>query len=92
MRRFFGAVNICSVGPISTLAIEDLINELKSEFTIVIVTHNMQQAARVSDRTAFFNLKATGEPGRLVEIDDTTRIFNNPSEQATEDYISGRFG
>ncbi len=83
----------CSaLDPISTLAIEDLINELKSDFTIVIVTHNMQQAARVSDRTAFFNLKATGEPGRLVEIDDTTRIFNNPSEQATEDYISGRFG
>ncbi|TQM61793.1 phosphate ABC transporter ATP-binding protein PstB [Humibacillus xanthopallidus] len=83
----------CSaLDPISTLAIEDLINELKSEFTIVIVTHNMQQAARVSDRTAFFNLKATGEPGRLIEIDDTTRIFNNPSEQATEDYISGRFG
>jgi phosphate transport system ATP-binding protein len=83
----------CSaLDPISTLAIEDLINELKTQFTIVIVTHNMQQAARVSDRTAFFNLKATGEPGRLVEIDDTTRIFNNPSEQATEDYISGRFG
>jgi phosphate transport system ATP-binding protein len=83
----------CSaLDPISTLAIEDLINELKNDFTIVIVTHNMQQAARVSDRTAFFNLKATGEPGRLVEVDDTTRIFNNPSEQATEDYISGRFG
>ncbi|CAN7233002.1 phosphate ABC transporter ATP-binding protein PstB [Terrabacter sp. LjRoot27] len=83
----------CSaLDPISTLAIEDLINELKNDFTIVIVTHNMQQAARVSDRTAFFNLKATGEPGRLVEIDDTTRIFNNPTEQATEDYISGRFG
>jgi phosphate transport system ATP-binding protein len=83
----------CSaLDPISTLAIEDLVNELKSEFTIVIVTHNMQQAARVSDRTAFFNLKATGEPGRLVEIGDTTRIFNNPSERATEDYISGRFG
>jgi phosphate transport system ATP-binding protein len=83
----------CSaLDPISTLAIEDLINELKNEFTIVIVTHNLQQAARVSDRTAFFNLKATGEPGRLVEIGDTTRIFNNPTEQATEDYISGRFG
>ncbi|GAA2748036.1 phosphate ABC transporter ATP-binding protein PstB [Terrabacter aerolatus] len=83
----------CSaLDPISTLAIEDLVNELKNEFTIVIVTHNMQQAARVSDRTAFFNLKATGEPGRLVEIGDTTRIFNNPTEQATEDYISGRFG
>ncbi len=83
----------CSaLDPISTLAIEDLINDLKSDYTIVIVTHNMQQAARVSDRTAFFNLKATGEPGRLIEIDDTTRIFNNPTEQATEDYISGRFG
>ena len=83
----------CSaLDPISTLAIEDLVNELKNDYTIVIVTHNMQQAARVSDRTAFFNLKATGEPGRLVEIDDTTRIFNNPTEQATEDYISGRFG
>ena len=83
----------CSaLDPISTLAIEDLINDLKTEYTIVIVTHNMQQAARVSDRTAFFNLKATGEPGRLVEIDDTTKIFNNPSQQQTEDYISGRFG
>ena len=83
----------CSaLDPISTLAIEDLVGQLKNEFTIVIVTHNMQQAARVSDRTAFFNLRATGEPGRLVEIDDTTKIFNNPTEQATEDYISGRFG
>ena len=83
----------CSaLDPISTLAIEDLINELKSSYTIVIVTHNMQQAARVSDRTAFFNLKATGEPGRLIEIGDTTKIFNNPSEKSTEDYISGRFG
>ncbi|MEO3936677.1 phosphate ABC transporter ATP-binding protein PstB [Dermatophilaceae bacterium Soc4.6] len=83
----------CSaLDPISTLAIEDLVNELKSEFTIVIVTHNMQQAARVSDRTAFFNLAATGKPGKLVEIGDTTKIFNNPTESATEDYISGRFG
>ncbi|ADU49451.1 phosphate ABC transporter ATP-binding protein PstB [Intrasporangium calvum] len=83
----------CSaLDPISTLAIEDLINELKTEYTIVIVTHNMQQAARVSDRTAFFNLRATGEPGRLVEIDNTTKIFNNPSQKQTEDYISGRFG
>ena len=61
-------------------------------FTVVIVTHNMQQAARVSDQTAFFNLKAQGEPGRLVEIDTTERIFSNPKEKATEDYISGRFG
>lgn len=83
----------CSaLDPISTLAIEDLIGELKEQFTIVIVTHNMQQAARVSDRTAFFNLAAVGEPGRLVEVDDTQRIFSNPSVQATEDYISGRFG
>jgi phosphate transport system ATP-binding protein len=83
----------CSaLDPISTLAIEDLITELKSQYTIVIVTHNMQQAARVSDRTAFFNLAATGRPGRLVEMDDTPRIFSNPTQRATEDYISGRFG
>ncbi|KQR11987.1 phosphate ABC transporter ATP-binding protein PstB [Cellulomonas sp. Leaf334] len=83
----------CSaLDPISTLAIEDLIAELKSDYTIVIVTHNMQQAARVSDRTAFFNLAATGEPGRLVEIDDTATIFSSPRVQSTEDYISGRFG
>ncbi|MGB5951545.1 MAG: phosphate ABC transporter ATP-binding protein PstB [Ornithinimicrobium sp.] len=83
----------CSaLDPISTLAIEDLINELKEEYTVVIVTHNMQQAARVSDRTGFFNLEATGKPGKLVEMDDTQKIFNNPSNKATEDYISGRFG
>lgn len=83
----------CSaLDPISTLAIEDLINELKEDYTVVIVTHNMQQAARVSDRTGFFNLEATGKPGKLVEMDDTTKIFNNPSNKATEDYISGRFG
>ncbi|GAA2510655.1 phosphate ABC transporter ATP-binding protein PstB [Streptomyces sp. NPDC059506] len=83
----------CSaLDPISTLAIEDLIRELKERFTIVIVTHNMQQAARVSDRTAFFNLAAVGQPGKLIEIDETERIFSNPSVQATEDYISGRFG
>src|SRR6187397_3018589 len=83
----------CSaLDPISTYAIEDLVTELKSDYTIVIVTHNMQQASRVSDRTAFFNLVATGKPGRLVEIDTTRRIFSNPKEQATEDYITGRFG
>ena len=83
----------CSaLDPISTLAIEDLIAELKREFTIVIVTHNMQQAARVSDQTAFFNLEAAGRPGRLIEVDDTGKIFSNPTEKATEDYISGRFG
>jgi phosphate transport system ATP-binding protein len=83
----------CSaLDPISTLAIEDLIGELKKDYTIVIVTHNMQQAARVSDQTAFFNLRATGEPGRLVEIDDTEKMFSTPTEKATEDYITGRFG
>jgi phosphate transport system ATP-binding protein len=83
----------CSaLDPISTLAIEDLIQELKETYTIVIVTHNMQQAARVSDRTAFFNLAAIGKPGQLVEMDDTEKIFANPSDRRTEDYISGRFG
>ena len=83
----------CSaLDPISTLAIEDLIAQLKSEYTIVIVTHNMQQAARVSDRTGFFNLAGVGQPGRLVEIDATSTIFSSPTQQATEDYISGRFG
>jgi phosphate transport system ATP-binding protein len=83
----------CSaLDPISTLAIEDLIGELKKDYTIVIVTHNMQQAARVSDQTAFFNLRATGEPGQLVEINKTDTIFSNPTQRATEDYVSGRFG
>ena len=83
----------CSaLDPISTLAIEDLIQSLKEQYTIIIVTHNMQQAARVSERTAFFNLAGVGRPGQLVEIDDTQKIFSNPSERRTEDYISGRFG
>lgn len=83
----------CSaLDPISTLAIEDLIEELKEKYTIVIVTHNMQQASRVSDKTAFFNIADTGQPGKLIEFDDTTTIFENPKVQATEDYISGRFG
>jgi phosphate transport system ATP-binding protein len=83
----------CSaLDPISTLAIEDLVSQLKTQYTIVIVTHNMQQAARVSDRTAFFNISGAGKPGKLVEIDDTSRIFTNPGEKATEDYITGRFG
>ena len=77
----------CSaLDPISTLAIEDLIEELKQEYTIVIVTHNMQQAARCSDRTAFFYL------GKLIEYNDTSMIFSNPNVQATEDYVSGKFG
>ncbi|MGO1973032.1 MAG: phosphate ABC transporter ATP-binding protein PstB [Propionibacteriaceae bacterium] len=83
----------CSaLDPISTLAIEDLIGQLKEQYTVVIVTHNMQQAARVSDQTAFFNLAAQGKPGRLIEIGATERIFSNPEEKATEDYITGRFG
>ncbi len=83
----------CSaLDPISTLAVEDLIMELKENFTIVIVTHNMQQASRVSDTTAFFNIQATGKPGRLVEMGPTQKIFSNPDRTATEDYISGRFG
>lgn len=83
----------CSaLDPISTLAIEDLIGQLKTEYTIVIVTHNMQQASRVSDRTAFFNIAGTGKPGKLIEYDDTKTIFSTPAVQATEDYVSGRFG
>jgi phosphate transport system ATP-binding protein len=83
----------CSaLDPISTLAIEDLIEELKQDYTIVIVTHNMQQASRVSDRTAFFNIAGTGKPGKLIEYDDTITMFSKPSVQATEDYVSGKFG
>ncbi|MBN8868534.1 MAG: phosphate ABC transporter ATP-binding protein [Solirubrobacterales bacterium] len=83
----------CSaLDPIATLAIEDLINELKRRFTIVIVTHNMQQAARASDFTGFFNIEKSGDPGQLLEIDETEKIFSNPTLKETEDYVSGRFG
>ena len=83
----------CSaLDPLSTLAVEDLIHELKEKFTIVIVTHNMQQATRVSDQTAFYSLEATGKPGHLVEVGPTKKIFENPDKKETEDYISGRFG
>ena len=83
----------CSaLDPVSTLRIEDLIAELKDEYTIVIVTHNMQQAARVSDATAFFNLEVAGEPGRLVEMGPTPKIFTKPDDDRTEAYITGRFG
>lgn len=75
-----------ALDPISTLKIEDLINDLKKDYTIVIVTHNMQQAARISDKTAFFLL------GELVECDETEKIFNLPQDKRTEDYITGRFG
>ena len=83
----------CSaLDPISTLAVEDLINELKNEYTIVIVTHNMQQAARIADYTAFFNLKAVGQPGHLEYFADTITMLNNPQNEEAERYISGRFG
>ena len=83
----------CSaLDPISTSAVEDLIHELKAEYTIVIVTHNMQQAARVSEDTAFFNIAGAGKPGKLIEMNSTKKIFSVPDEKATEAYISGRFG
>jgi phosphate transport system ATP-binding protein len=83
----------CSaLDPISTLIIEDLISELKDSYTIVIVTHNLQQAARVSDSTGFFTINAAGEPGHLVEIGATSKMFTNPSQERTEAYITGRFG
>jgi len=85
-----------ALDPISTSRIEDLIHELKSEYTIVIVTHNMQQAARVADMTAFFSVElrddGSGRHGVLVEYDQTTKVFTNPSDKRTEDYVTGRFG
>ncbi len=85
-----------ALDPISTARIEDLIHELKREYTIAIVTHNMQQAARVADMTAFFSVAVredgSGRHGVLVEYDATTKIFTNPSDQRTEDYVTGRFG
>ena len=83
----------CSaLDPVSTLIIEDLIADLKDNYTIVIVTHNMQQAARVSDTTAFFTIGGAGQPGRLVEVGPTGKIFTNPDDERTEAYITGRFG
>jgi phosphate transport system ATP-binding protein len=83
----------CSaLDPISTAAIEDLMLTLRRNYTVVVVTHNMQQAARVSDKTAFFTVDGPGEPGRLVEYGDTATLFSQPTQQATEDYIAGRFG
>jgi phosphate transport system ATP-binding protein len=81
-----------ALDPISTSAIEDLIHQLQAEYTIVIVTHNMQQAARVSENTAFFNIAGAGKPGKLIEMNPTRKIFANPDEPSTEAYISGRFG
>jgi phosphate transport system ATP-binding protein len=80
-----------ALDPIATLRIEELIAELRETFTIVIVTHNMQQASRVSDQTAFFTM-GEDRAGYLVEMDDTVRIFTNPTQSLTEDYVSGRFG
>ena len=87
----------CSaLDPISTLKIEETMHELKNRFTIVIVTHNMQQAVRVSDFTAFFNAEAqeggSGKVGYLVEFNETEKIFHSPAQEATQNYISGRFG
>ena len=85
-----------ALDPISTSRIEDLIHELKRDYTIVIVTHNMQQAARVADMTAFFSVEVredgSGRHGILVEHDQTTKIFTNPADKRTEDYVTGRFG
>ncbi len=83
-----------ALDPIATASIEELMHELKREYTLVIVTHNMQQAARVADRTAFFSLEVDddGRAGVLVEYDETTKIFTAPSDQRTEDYVTGRFG
>jgi phosphate transport system ATP-binding protein len=85
-----------ALDPIATTRIEDLMHELKREYTIVIVTHNMQQAARVADMTAFFSVRVSDEGARrtgvLVEYDDTPKIFTNPADKRTEDYVTGRFG
>jgi phosphate transport system ATP-binding protein len=77
----------CSaLDPIATAKVEELIHELREQYTIVIVTHSMQQAARISDRTAYFHL------GKLVEVGDTKQVFTNPRHELTQDYITGRFG
>ncbi|MCX6384659.1 MAG: phosphate ABC transporter ATP-binding protein PstB [Actinobacteria bacterium] len=81
-----------ALDPISTQKIEDLITELKDNYTIIIVTHNMQQAARVSQKTAFLLMEKQGEPARLIEYGDTNKVFTFPSDKRTEDYITGRFG
>ena len=81
-----------SLDPISTQKIEDAIDELKQSYTVVIVTHNMQQAARISDYTGFFFIESMGDPGRLWEFDETEKMFSNPERKETEDYVTGRFG
>ncbi|CAN5802679.1 phosphate ABC transporter ATP-binding protein PstB [soil metagenome] len=81
-----------SLDPISTQKIEDTMEDLKKEYTIVIVTHNMQQAARISDYTGFFYIEQQGDPGRMWEFDDTEKMFSNPEREETENYVSGQFG
>jgi len=81
-----------ALDPVSTQKIEDTMAELKKSYTVVIVTHNMQQAARISDFTGFFYIVNMGDPGRLWEFDDTEKIFSNPERKETEDYVTGRFG
>jgi phosphate transport system ATP-binding protein len=81
-----------ALDPVSTQKIEDTMDELKKSYTVVIVTHNMQQAARISDYTGFFYIENMGDPGRLWEFDDTEKMFSNPDRKETEDYVTGRFG
>ncbi len=81
-----------ALDPVSTQKIEDTMDELKQNYTVVIVTHNMQQAARISDFTGFFYIENMGDPGRLWEFDDTEKMFSNPDRKETEDYVTGRFG
>ncbi len=81
-----------ALDPVSTQKIEDTIEELKQNYTVVIVTHNMQQAARISDYTGFFYIENLGDPGRLWEFDDTEKMFSTPDRKETEDYVTGRFG
>jgi phosphate transport system ATP-binding protein len=81
-----------SLDPVSTQKIEDTMDQLKQDYTVVIVTHNMQQAARISDYTGFFYIENMGDPGRLWEFDETEKMFSNPDRKETEDYVTGRFG
>jgi phosphate transport system ATP-binding protein len=81
-----------ALDPVSTQKIEDTMADLKENYTVVIVTHNMQQAARISDYTGFFYIENMGDPGRLWEFDDTEKMFSNPDRRETEDYVTGRFG
>ena len=81
-----------ALDPVSTQKIEDAMEELKERYTVVIVTHNMQQAARISDYTGFFYIKNMGDPGQLWEFDETSKMFSSPDRKETEDYVTGRFG